>query len=145
MENLIYEVGGYTIGSWVYAMVLPRLTGRSYRFKNTLLMQVLMKFEHYKQLKKSLKCYEFMISEGIMQSEVIHDRISIKLADKDGYEISNITIFITEDMDKFEDIDVNTIKSYKNKLIVDEELIDRLIGFWGTNFSKIDSDLFENA
>lgn len=140
VENSIYEVNGHTIGSWVYEVVIPRINNEKVNSVDTI--TGLMTHEEWQQFLQLLTLNEFSVSSIKRVLELPQELMKFKIIDKDGMDIINLSIFIFNKSDKFEDIDVNKIIAQKNHLITTRPAVGYLPECWQGKYTFIDADLF---
>ena len=140
IENLIYDIDARTIGRWVYDVVIPRTHDCKSNYTCTL--QAVMTDDQYSQFEMALKFNDFIIHEAIKESEVIQDRVYLKIQDSDNQDITTIRIIIVKHLDDLQDVEVAELKAHRNKFQEDDMRVNQLQGHWMDKVTFLDEDTF---
>lgn len=142
IENLLYECGGYTFGSWVYEVVIPRISKKM--IYTSIPMHILVTWEQYTKFLKLLEISGFVSDEFTLVSEDIRRYATRKINDTDGEHITDMIMFIVDDIGKFEDISINMTTAQKDKIISSPwGEPDIMSQNWQNKVASISSILFE--
>ena len=140
IESLIYDIDAHATGSWVYDVVLPRIDGCKSNYTHTL--TAVMTNAQYSQFEMALQVNDFIIKETIRESEVIQERVSLKISDSDNLKILTIRIIIVKKLNDLKDVEVAQLKAHRNKFEEDAVRVDQLRIYWMEKVTFLNKDTF---